>query len=565
MPVSRRAFIGGAATATLLLTSTALTGAVRAQPLKRPNIVVILVDDMGFSDIGSYGSEIPTPHIDALAAGGLRFTQFYNCARCSPSRASLLTGTYPHQAGVGHLENIVVPGARGLHGKLEDRVVTFAEVLQQAGYYTGAAGKWHVGISHGVGPWQRGFQRSLISPFGEIYFPDQPEKNAQYLYLDGQKLPAGSPEIGQGEWYSSDLFADWTLKFAREAEQQSKPFLLYLPFVAVHFPLMAPQEDIARFRGKYRKNWDELRQARFEKQKALGLVGPEEQLPPRLPNTYDWDKLTEEQQDRFDQIMSVYAADIAGMDRAVGHLVDGLREQGVLDNTLILFMADNGGNAESGPDGRLEGAGAGGAQSRVFGGMNWATLENTPFQWFKHFTQEGGIATPLIAYWPKGIDPALRGTLVHEPGHLIDVMPTLLEVSGAAYPHAYKGHDIIPMQGRSFAPAFHGQALHRNSPLFWEHEGNRAVRDGDWKLVARFGHPWELYDMAQDRSETRNLASAQPDRVQHMAALWDIWAASSDVDQWEERFEKPARGNRQNWGGHESPQIRNAMDQVEAD
>lgn len=198
MPVSRRAFIGGAATATLLLTSTALTGAVRAQPLKRPNIVVILVDDMGFSDIGSYGSEIPTPHIDALAAGGLRFTQFYNCARCSPSRASLLTGTYPHQAGVGHLENIVVPGSRGLHGKLEDRVVTFAEALQQAGYYTGAAGKWHVGISHGVGPWQRGFQRSLISPFGEIYFPDQPEKMPSISTLMGRSCRPVRRKSGRG-------------------------------------------------------------------------------------------------------------------------------------------------------------------------------------------------------------------------------------------------------------------------------------------------------------------------------------------------------------------------------
>jgi arylsulfatase len=569
MSTSRRDFLNLAAYTTLLLSSTSLSSTAFASAgsgnAPRPNIVVILIDDMGFSDIGCYGSEIPTPNIDALAAGGLRFTQFYNTPRCSPSRAALLTGTYPHQAGLGHLENFVVPGSRGLHGKLEDRVVTLAEVLRPAGYHTSVVGKWHLGITHGVGPWQRGFDRSLVSPVGEIYFPDQKTKNAQELYLDGRALPANSPEIGSGEWYSSNLFVDWAAKFAREAEAQKKPFLIYLPFVAVHFPLMSTPDEIARFRGHYTKNWDELRQDRLAKQKTLGIVGSEQKLPPRLPNTYDWEKLTPEERDRFDQIMAVYAADIAGMDRAVGTLVDALRQQGVLDNTLILFMADNGGNAESGPDGILEGGAPGGPDSKVFCGMNWATLENTPFQWFKHFTKEGGISSPFIAHWPKGIDPSLHGSLVHEPGHLIDVMPTLVEVAGAVYPRNFNGHDIVPAQGRSFAAAFSGRALHRESPLFWEHEGNRAIRDGNWKLVSRYHEAWELYDLTLDRSEQDNLAEKYPGLVLQLAERWTAWAAASYVDQWDDAFDTGHTRHRQNWGSYEVPRLPQASDQVQSD
>ncbi len=569
MSTSRRDFLNLAAYSALLLGSTTLSGPALAAPgagsAGKPNIVVILIDDMGFSDLGCYGSEIPTPNIDALAAGGLRFTQFYNTARCSPSRASLLTGAYPHQAGMGHLDNYVIPGSRGLHGKLEDRVVTLAEVLRPAGYHTSVAGKWHLGLAQGTTPSKRGFDRSLISPVGEIYFPDQTTKHAQQLYLDGRALPANAPEIGSGEWYSSDLFVDWATKFSREAQAQNKPFLIYLPFVAVHFPLMATADEIARFRGHYARNWDEMRQARLDKQKALKIVQPEQRLPPRLPNTYDWEKLSPQERDRFDQIMAVYAADVAGMDRAVGRLVDALRQQGVLDNTLILLMSDNGGNGESGPDGTLEGGPAGGPSSKVFCGMNWATLENTPFQWFKHFTKEGGISTPLVAHWPKGIDPSLNGTLVREPGHLVDIMPTLVEVAGATYPRNFNGHEIVPQQGRSFAPAFSGHALHRDGPLFWEHEGNRAIRDGNWKLVSRYHEAWELYDLSQDRSEQVNLAAQQPERVLRMAKQWTAWAAASDVDQWDDAFDTGHTRHRQNWGGFELQSLPQASDQVQSD
>jgi arylsulfatase len=530
----------------------------------RPNIIVILVDDMGFSDISSYGSEIPTPNIDRLAEGGLRFTQFYNTARCSCSRASLLTGAYPHQAGLGHLEPIVVPGSQGLKGKLLDRVVTLPEVLHSAGYFTAMAGKWHLGLSHGVGPWDRGFDRSLTSPVGELYWPDQVQKNARYVYIDGKKVRANSPEVGSGEWYSSNLFVDWTTKFIKQADAANKPFFVYLPFVNVHFPVMAPPEEIARFRGKYKQNWDTLRQARFERQKAMGIVGPDEVLPERLPNTYNWDKLTPAQRDRFDKIMATYAADITAMDKAIGTLIDRLEASGELDNTLILFMSDNGGNAESGPDGRLKNAKVlGGPKSTTFVGMNWATLQNTPFQYFKHYTEEGGIATPLIAYWPDGIDAKLDGGFVRAPGHLIDVMPTLVEVSGATYPATFHGHEIVPMQGRSFAPAFHGEALHRDTPIFWEHEGNRAVRDGKWKLVARFRKPWQLFDMSHDRSETRDLAAAKPALVRKMAAQWDKWAAASYVDPWQETYDVYLGDRpRQNWGFGNIPRHPDAMDEI---
>ncbi|MDG2534266.1 arylsulfatase [Sphingomonas sp. HITSZ_GF] len=539
---------------------TAARSPAKLQPT-RPNVVVILLDDVGFSDVGAFGSEIPTPNIDALAKGGLSFTQFYNSARCSPSRASLLTGTYPHQAGLGHLEGTDFPGAQGLQSRLLDRVVTMAEVAKSAGYYTAMAGKWHVGMGHGVAPWQRGFDHSTVTPYGELYFPNQPQPMTQNVYLDGEKVPTNSPRVGTGNWYSSDMFVDWQTKFFKQAESEHKPFFLYMPFTAAHFPIMAPPEDVAKFKGKYMRGWDVIRRARFEKQKKLGIIPANAELPPALANTYDWNKLSAADKDRFDTMMAVYAAAISRVDRAIGTLVARLKASGELDNTLILFMCDNGGNGESGPDGRLNGKGTpGSAQSVVWTGMNWATLQNTPFQYFKHFTEEGGIATPLIAYWPQGIAAKQRGTKVTTPGHLIDVMPTLVEVSGATYPKSFNGHEIVPMQGRSMVPAFTGKPLTRATPIFWEHEGNRAVRDGKWKLVARFEQPWQLFDMDADRAEMHDLAAAQPDRVNAMAAQYDAWAARSFVDPWREEYDRNSKGRtRQNWGGFEPLKLPEAV------
>ncbi|AJA07306.1 sulfatase [Sphingopyxis fribergensis] len=527
------ALLAGPAAQAATATSATAPASAKAEQAKRPNVIVILVDDMGFSDIGPYGSEIPTPNLDMLASNGIRFTQFYNSARCSPSRASLLTGLYPHEAGVGYLDNVVRPnGAGGLQGRIADRAVTIAEVLKPAGYFTGMAGKWHVGAQHGTPPTKVGFDRSVLFQ-GGTFFPDQVGK--KFVTIDGNQLPLASQEVGKGEWYSSDLLVDWTSRFVSEAKAQGKPFFLYLPFTAVHFPVMAPADEIAKFKGKYMAGWDKLRRERFERQKKIGLIDPNATLPDVLPEQYDWNKMSARDKDRFDTIMAVYAAAISRMDRAIGTLTADLKAKGELDNTLILFMSDNGGNAESGPDGRTGRAPWGGPTSNIFVGLNWATLQNTPFQYFKHFTEEGGIATPLIAYWPKGIDPKLRGTMVRAPGHLVDVMPTVAELAGAKYPTRFEGNDIRPMSGRSFAGAFEGQPLMRGVPIFWEHEGNKAVRDGKWKLVAQFERPWQLYDMDADRTETRDFAAAHPDIIARMAKQWDDWAARSFVDRWPNR------------------------------
>ncbi|MCX7826032.1 MAG: arylsulfatase, partial [Verrucomicrobiae bacterium] len=411
----------------------------------QPNILVILVDDMGFSDIGCYGGEIPTPHLDRLAADGVRFTQFYNTARCSPTRASLLTGLYPHQAGMGYLDSLRKPESKGTHGRLHERCVTMAEVLGAAGYHTSIVGKWHLGQQHGTPPWERGFQRTATTQFGELYFPkERSPKACKFVYLDGRQVPADSPEVGAGEWYSTFMFTDWALKFVDDARAQQKPFFLYFAHGAPHFPLKAPQEVIAKYRGKYKAGWDTLRAERHRRQIAMGVVDPKWPLSPRPHDVPAWDSLSAADQDRYDHIMAVYAAMIDCIDQSVGRMVEGLRQRGMLENTLILFLSDNGGNAESGPRGITEGEPLGGPDSRVFLGMGWATLNNTPFRCYKHFTHEGGVSTPLIAHWPARIPAARRGKLEHQPGHLIDIMPTAVDISGALYPAEFKGHLILP-------------------------------------------------------------------------------------------------------------------------
>jgi len=549
----------------------------------RPNIVIVLIDDVGFSDIGCYGGEIPTPHLDALAAGGVRFTQFYNCARCSPTRASLITGLYPHQAGLGWLDNKVEPQSQGFHGKLLPRCVTIAEVLQAAGYFTAMTGKWHMGQQNGTPPWERGFMRSLNSRYGEVYFPVEADRpGTANLYLNGKEIPKNDPMFGK-DWYSTDLFTDWGLKFIDEAKAEKKPFFLYIAQGAAHFPLRAPAETIAKHKDRYRAGWDKLRDERYARQIASGLIKSEWPLAPRPPESPAWDTREPDRQDRFVQMMAAYAAMIDHIDQSMGKLAQGLKERGVYENTLILFLADNGGNAEGGPVGITEGEGPiGGPQSRVLLGMNWATLCNTPFARYKHFTHEGGIATPLIAHWPAGINdgpdpfevrrgpPAVRrgspdpaapadrrspslvaagdlrstpvarsgdrattgGRLYHEPGHLIDLMATAVDLAGATYPAKYKDHDILPLEGTSLRPAFTNQPLGRGTPIFWEHEGNKAVRDGQWKLVQRHKQPWQLFNMEADRTEQHDLIKAEPDLAKKLETAWTTWAARSFVDPW---------------------------------
>ena len=487
----------------------------------KPNILVVLVDDMGFSDIGCYGSEIPTPNLDRLAANGLRFTQFYNTGRCCPTRASVLTGLYPHEAGVGHMtDDNGVPGYRG---RLNDRCVTIAEVLRGAGYFTAMSGKWHVGQNHGVVPWERGFDRSMNSPAGGFYYPEGKQKR---IFLNGQALADEAPELPKN-WYSTDLWTDYGIKFIDEARAAQKPFFLYLAYNAPHFPLQAPADEIAKFRGKYKIGWDRLRETRHARQKELGVVDKSWPLSPRPDRVQAWDSLSDKDKDRFDHIMAIYAACVAHMDTAVGRVIAALKERGVLDNTLIMFMSDNGGNAESGPDGRLEGDSPGAAGSTVFCGQSWSTLENTPFRRYKHYNHEGGIATPLVVHWPTGF--AARGELRQQPGHLVDIMATCVDVGGAKYPAQFQGKPIIPMEGRRLVPAFADKPIEREA-LYWEHEGNAAVRVGDWKLV-RFGRngPWELYNLKADRTELHDLAADQPERAKELAAKWDAWAERANV------------------------------------
>ena len=511
----------------------ALMDVAGSMAAERPNIVVVLVDDMGFSDIGCYGSEVPTPNLDRMAANGLRFTQFYNCARCSPTRASLLTGLYPHQAGMGWLDNRVEPTSKGIHGKLLPRCVTMAEVLQDAGYFTAMTGKWHLGQQHGIVPWKRGFMRSLNSRFGEVYFPKETSRpGTENLYLNGKEIPKDSPIFGT-DWYSTDLFVDWGLKFVDEARAEKKPFFLYVAQGAVHFPLRAPKEIIDKYRGKYMAGWDQLRLQRHAKQISLGLVDAKWPLTARPPESPDWESRPEDRKVRFDAMMATYAAMIDRIDHSMGTLIEGLKQRGMLDNTLVVFLSDNGGNAEGGPPGITEGKGEiGSPTSRVFLGMNWATLANTPFFRYKHFTHEGGISTPFIAHWPKGIESSRNGAFEKTPAHLVDVMATAVDLAEAKYPTERNGAKIEPMQGISLRPAFEGKSLSRPSPIFWEHEGNKAVRDGKWKLVQRHKLPWELYDMEADRTERQNLVVAQPEIAAKLKTAWNEWAARTYVDGW---------------------------------
>jgi len=479
----------------------------------RPNIVVIMADDMGFSDLGCYGSEIETPHLDRLAAGGLRFTQFYNTARCCPTRASLLTGLYPHQAGVGHMVND--RGRPGYRGFLNDRCVTIAEALRPAGYRTLMSGKWHVGEKRPHWPRDRGFDRyfGLISG-GSNFFRLDPGRQ---MALDDE--PWTPPALG---FYMTDAFTDRALEFVDEAAKLGTPWFLYLAYTAPHWPLHAPPEDIAKYRGKYRDGWDALRERRHRKMVEMGIVDAKWRLTPRDPKAPAWDSVQDK--DERDLRMAVYAAQIDRMDRNIGRLLSRLKETGAEENTLVLFLADNGGCAEEIHRGK-KGAEIGTADSFESYGLPWANASNTPFRLYKHWVHEGGIATPLIARWPAAIKAA--GTITHEPGHLIDLMATCLEVSGASYPK-----DKIPVEGKSLVPVFRTGKREGHEALFWEHEGNRAVRVGKWKLVSRHKGPWELFDLEADRTESEDLAAKEPARVKELAARYDAWAARCTVDPW---------------------------------
>ena len=495
-----------------------LTLAVQATP--RPNIVLIMADDMGFSDVGCYGGEIRTPNLDKMAAEGLRFTQFYNSGRCCPTRASLLTGLYSHQAGMGHMT-----GDRGVpsyQGYLNDRCVTIAEVLRSGGYATLMTGKWHIGSNRPHWPTERGFDRFYGVPEGGGFYFEV--KKGRSLVLDETLVEP------QGDWYATDAFTDYAIRFVEQATDHGKPFFLYVAYNAPHYPLQARPRDIARYRGKYMVGWDNIRQQRYDRMLELGVIKKNWPLSSRDADSIPWSD--EDQKPMMDLRMAVYAAQIDSMDQNIGRILQVLDRTGAKDNTLVMFLMDNGGCAEGGRRGHTKGepgAETGTTDSYDSYGLSWANASNTPFRRYKTWMHEGGISTPLIAYWPRGIKR--RGELERQPGHVIDVMATCVDLAGVEYPQTRQGKSIVPLEGRSLVPAFDGELIEREA-LYWEHMGNRAVRTGKWKLVAVHKGEWELYNLDADRPETNNLADQHRDRVKRMAAMYDAWAERAGVMPW---------------------------------
>ena len=518
-------------------------GLVAQDPSKpvddRPNIVLVMVDDMGFSDIACYGGEIPTPNLDALAANGVKFSQFHNTGRCCPTRASLLTGLYSHQAGIGWMTND--QKTAGYRGQLNRQCVTIAEVLGDAGYFTCMTGKWHVGFEHGVTPANRGFHRSLNLPAGGLHFSNQTgPKGGTKLFLNGEQVSREDPQFNP-PWYGTHLWTEQGLKFVDEAIEEKKPFFWYLAHVAPHFPCMAPEETIAKYRGKFLGGWDRLREDRYARQIAMGLIDPDWKMEPRPKEIPAWNDLSKKQQKKYDDMMAIYAAMIEEMDRSIGNLVSELKNRGELENTLIMFLSDNGGNAETGISGRYDGEQPGDPHSNVFIGRCWAHLNNTPFRQYKHYNHEGGTSSPLIAHWPSGIhSTGDNDQWIETPTHVIDLMATCVDLGRANYPTVIAGETISPMAGQSLKPLLTGVGEFSDRPLFWEHEGNAAIRLGEQKLV-RLGinGKWELFDLAKDRTEQFDQAEKQPEVVKAMSEQWRSWAKSVNA------MPKPSKAKKQ--------------------
>ena len=524
-----------------IATAGVATSSFSAPPAKRPNIIIMLADDMGFSDLGCYGGEIATPNIDKLAGTGVRFTHFRNTARCCPSRTSLLTGLYSHQAGVGHMVN-PRPGLPAYQGDLNHSCVTIAQVLKSSGYQTMMSGKWHVTPNNGKKhnwPLQRGFDKyyGIIAGAASYYHP-------QALVRDN------TPIEGEGsDFYLTDAIGQNASKYIEDAAKKPDPFFLYTAFTSPHWPLHAFESDIDRHRGRYKEGWDALRAERHQRQIKMGLVNAKWGLTPRDEDVPAWKDAPDK--GWHQRRMEIYAAQIDRMDRNVGLILDTLKRTGKDQDTLIMLLADNGGCAEDLPTGKLNNNSpkqtrdgrpmrSGNAPSIMPGGEDtfasygiaWANASNTPFRRYKHWVHEGGIATPMIASWPKGISKP--GSLTHENGHVIDFMATCVDAAGARYPASNDGAAILPMEGRSLLPALQGKKIARTDAFYWEHEGNRAMVDGKYKLVSRFPNKWELYDLGADRCEMHDLSGSDPARLASMMARHEKWAQRCGVVSWEE-------------------------------
>jgi arylsulfatase len=512
-----------------------------------PNILIILNDDMGFSDIGCYGGEIDTPNLDRLASGGLRYSQFYNTARCSPSRASLLTGLHPHQTGIGILTYDT--GPEGYAGDLNRNCVTIAEVLKGRNYRCYLSGKWHIARSltqpSSAWPLQRGFDEffGTIIGAGSFYNPNTLTRGNDNIEHEAEQDPA---------FFYTDAISDQAVAYikAHRRGHPDAPLFQYVAYTAPHWPLHAHEEDIAKYKGRFDAGWDKLREERLARLIRDGVIHRLWQLTDRDPTQPPWEEA--DYREWRSRCMEVYAAQIDRMDQGIGRIIQALEETDQLENTLIVFLSDNGGCAEDIPVGvtarelvdELMIAKAttrtgepvrfgndpkimpGGEDTYQSYGTAWANLSNTPFRLYKHWVHEGGIATPLIVHWPRGIKEA--GGLRHHPGQLPDIMATILEVTGATYPREHEGHAIPPCEGESLVPSFESDEIARG-PLFWEHEGNAAMRMGKWKLVRNYPGPWELYDLEADRTEMHDLAAQHPQRVREMSEQYAAWAERCGV------------------------------------
>ncbi len=512
----------------------------------KPNILLILNDDMGYSDIGCYGGEVETPNLDRLAANGIRFSQFYNTARCSPSRASLLTGLHPHQTGIGVLTYNM--GPEGYAGNLNRRCVTIAEALKATGYRSYLSGKWHVAgnLTQPTDSWplQRGFDAfyGTIIGAGSFYDPNTLTRGNDNIEHEA-KAPG---------FFYTDAISDNAVEFIRrhQREHAGKPFFQYVAYTAPHWPLHAHGADIAKYKGRFDKGWDKLREERLERLVKSGILDRAWALTDRDPTQPAWTQA--QHKEWLLRCMEVYAAQIDRMDQGIGRILRSLEETGQLDNTLVIFLSDNGACAEDIPDNLTvdelvdklmiakertragEPVHFGNDPSLMPGpentyqsyGRAWANLSNSPFRLYKHWIHEGGISTPLIMHWPAAMGQ--RNAIRHTPGYLPDIMATVLDVTGTPYPQEWQGQKIEPLEGHSLLPAFNRELPHR-PPMFWEHEGNAAVRIGKWKLVRKYPDPWELYDMELDRTELNDVAAQHPDRVKDMLVQYEAWAARCGV------------------------------------
>lgn len=533
--------------------------------VKRPNIIVILADDMGFSDVGAYGGEIQTPNIDYLAQNGIRYTQFYNTSRCCPTRASLLTGLYNQQAGIGKMTD--AEDEPGYLGHITENAVTLAEVLKTAGYHTAMSGKWHVSNTNGQKdpkeqlawlnhhkdykefspisqyPTSRGFEKYFGTIWGVVD------------YFDPFSLVSGTTRIKTvpQNYYHTDAINDTAVAYINGYTKSDKPFFLYVAENAPHWPLMAKPEDIVKYKDTYKNGWDAIREARYQKMIKLGVINPAQtKLSERWHDDLKWADNPNKDWDA--KAMAVHAAMIDCMDQGIGRIITALKRTRQLDNTLIVFLSDNGASAENcaayGPgfdrpnetrDGRkisysLKKDDLPGPETTYSSiGQRWANVSNTPYQYWKAESYEGGIHTPMIAFWPKGIT-AKKGSFNNYVGHVMDFMSTFAELAGAKYPKTYKGHVIPSTTGISLAATFKGKQTGGHENLFNEHFGSRYSRVGEWKLVSMSNDStWHLFNLANDRTETTDLKVKYPEKVKQLDSLWQIWANTHQV------FPKPGK------------------------